>query len=87
NSMFEAQNIDDIFIQSEIESPILTLKQLQGITTHNKSFDWLHFIGKQPQGEIDLYVQSLLQENDQEFDEEAQTIELSTPEQDIIVNV
>ena len=87
NSMFEAQNTDDIFIQSEIESPILTLKQLQGITTHSKSFDWLHFIGKQPQGEIDLYVQSLLQENDQEFDEEAQTIELSTPEQDIIVNV
>ena len=84
---FEAKNIDDIFVQSKIESPILTLKQRQGITTHNKSFDWLHFIGKQPEGEVDLYVQSLLQENEQEYDEEAQTIELASPEQDIIVNV
>lgn len=81
------KDIDDIFIQSEIKSPILALKQRQGITTHHKSFDWLHFIGKQPQGEVDLYVQSLLQEAEQEYEEDVQTVENSAPEQDIIVNV
>lgn len=81
------KDIDDIFIQSEIKSPILALKQRQGITTHHKSFDWLHFIGKQPQGEVDLYVQSLLQEAEQEYEEDVQTIENSAPEQDIIINV
>lgn len=82
------QKINDIFVHSFIESPILALRQKHNsITTHHKTFDWLHFIGKKPKGDVDLYVQSLLQQEETEYEDDVEQISTTVPEQKIIANV
>lgn len=78
---------DQIFRLSEIQAPILALRQKQGISTHIKSFSWLHFLGQVPNGELDLVVQALLRDNDIDEDEEVKEIIKKVPEQDIINNI
>ena len=84
NSPFSRDSLDPIFIQSEIESPILALKQKQGISTHSKSFGWLHYIGEPLNEEIDLSVQALLQETDD--DEDTHEVHAIIPEEKIVFN-
>ena len=82
--IFNKNGIDDVFVQSEIETPILALKQKQGISTHAKSFSWLHYIGKPLDDNIDLSVQALLKESDD--DEDTQDVQAITPEESIVYN-
>ncbi|WP_230657544.1 ATP-binding protein [Psychrobacter sp. I-STPA10] len=84
NYNFHKNGLDDIFVQSEIESPVLALKQKQGISTHTKAFGWLHYIGKPLDENIDLAVQALLQETDEE--EDTQEIYAVAPEKTIVYN-
>ncbi|WP_180177282.1 ATP-binding protein [Acinetobacter sp. YH12039] len=78
---------DRICNLAEIQSPLLALKQKQGISTQVKSFSWLHFIGSEPSGELDLSIQALLQDNDIDEDDDVKEIIKKVPEQDIIYNV
>src|SRR5690606_9011909 len=79
--------LDQIFRLSEIQAPILALKQKQGISTQIKSFSWLHFLGKEPEGELNLSIQALLREDDIDEDEDVKEIIKKVPEQDIINNI
>lgn len=81
---FSRDLLDPIFIQSEIESPILALKQKQGISTHSKPFGWLHYVGDPLNDEIDLSVQALLQETDD--DEDTHEVHNVIPEEKIVFN-
>lgn len=83
--VFTKNGINDVFIQSKIETPVLALKQKQGISTHAKSFGWLHYIGEPLDDNIDLSVQALLQETDD--DEDTQEVHAITPEESVIYNI
>lgn len=78
---------DRICNLAEIQAPLLALKQKQGISTQIKSFSWLHFIGSEPTGELDLSIQALLQDDDINEDDDVKEVIKKVPEQDIIYNV
>lgn len=78
---------DRICNLAEIQAPLLALKQKQGISTQIKSFSWLHFIGSEPTGELDLSIQALLQDDDIDEDDDVKEVVKKVPEQDIIYNV
>src|SRR5690606_11505440 len=78
---------DRICNLAEIQAPLLALKQKQGISTQIKSFSWLHFIGSEPTGELDLSIQALLQDDDIDEDDDVKEVVMKVPEQDIIYNV
>lgn len=78
---------DRICNLAEIQAPLLALKQKQGISTQIKSFSWLHFIGNEPTGELDLSIQALLQDDDIDEDDDVKEVIKKVPEQDIIYNV
>lgn len=82
-----ALTYDRICNLAEIQAPLLALKQKQGISTQIKSFSWLHFIGSEPTGELDLSIQALLQDDDIDEDDDVREVVKKVPEQDIIYNV